>query len=163
MPEILKYGSDVDPDKKSPKPNLSKFFTKSVWDWFRVQDKFTKTYVIAFLLIAISTPFVVGQYLNYSQNAQQAVSQEVSFVNPIEGDIVKVNSQISIIADTSDKTKKGRVEFYVNENLLCTVNEPPYVCDWQIPDGSGTTYSLSLRTFDSSNTPITENITVTSE
>ncbi|OGH39232.1 MAG: hypothetical protein A3B44_00660 [Candidatus Levybacteria bacterium RIFCSPLOWO2_01_FULL_38_21] len=67
MPEILTYNSPSEIEKKRTK----QFIFKSFFDYFNSKDKFTKLYLIAFALIIIATPFIVGQYLNYLQLAAE--------------------------------------------------------------------------------------------
>lgn len=65
MPEILTYNTPA----KIAKERTKQPFYISFFDWFSSQDRFTKTYIIVFLLIILSTPFIVNNYLETRQKA----------------------------------------------------------------------------------------------
>ena len=72
MPEILTYNTPP----KIAKERTKQPFYISFFDWFSSQDRFTKTYIIVFLLIILSTPFIVNNYLETRQRAAGAISGE---------------------------------------------------------------------------------------
>ena len=150
MAEILTYNTPASIEKKKVKENSPWYISKSVYSWFRTQDKFTKTYVIVFLMIAVATPYIVSQYLNFSQKAaplsvKESSSLRVGIVSPAKGELVKSNSSTAIVANVPDVVKVGRVQFSVNGILVCTVSTPPYICDWKVPSGSGIRYSITTK------------------
>ena len=103
------------------------------------------------------------QYLNYSQNAQRSTASEtISFVNPKNGDVVEAGSSVQIIAESVPADKAGKVEFYVNNDLKCTINEAPYVCEWKVPQ-SNASHKISAKRADPSGTAEENTITVTSQ
>lgn len=167
MPEILTYNTPAKAEEKKVKQNSPWYVSKSVYSWFRVQDKFTKTYVIAFLMIAFATPFIAGQYLSYTQKAAAPSVNEgnlfrVSIVNPAKGDLVAPNSTTSIVLNTSDGAKISSVEFLVNGIEKCNLTTGPFVCSWKVPQESGVSYSITVRATDTSGKTAIDMTTVTS-
>lgn len=169
MPEILTYNTPADVEKRRVKQGNSPWYiSKSVYSWFRVQDKFTKFYVIAFLMIAVATPYIVSQYLNYSQKAfaptvEESNSLRVGIVNPINGDLVKINSFTAIVTNVPTAVKVSKVEFYINGVLKCTANTSPYVCNWKVPKAPGVAYSITAKATGTTGASAIDMIKVTSQ
>lgn len=168
MAEILSYNTPPDVEKRRLKQGNSPWYlSKAVYSWFRTQDKFTKTYLIAFLMIAVATPYIVSQYLNYSQKAAvptvaESNSLRVGIVNPTNGDVVKVNSPTTIVVNVPAAVKVTKVDFYINGVLKCTANTSPYVCDWKVPQGLGVVYSITAKATGATGASAIDMIKVTS-
>lgn len=168
MAEILTYNTPSDSEKRKVKQNSPWFVSKSVYSWFRVQDKFTKFYILAFLMIAVSTPYIVSQYLNYSQKAAPPAVQENSFlkvdiISPADGDFIKTGSATAIVANVPVAVKVNSVDFYIDGVLKCTVNTSPYVCNWKVPRASGVVYSITAKATGVTGTSALDMIKVTSQ
>lgn len=169
MAEILSYNTPSDIEKRKIKQGNSPWYvSKSVYSWFRTQDKFTKTYIIAFLMIAVATPYIVSQYLNYSQKAAAPTVTESNFlrvgiVNPVNGEVVNVNSSIAIVANVPTATKVSKMDFYINGVLKCTINISPYVCNWKVPKVSGVVYSITAKATEVAGASAINMIKVTSK
>ncbi|MEK7573249.1 MAG: Ig-like domain-containing protein [Patescibacteria group bacterium] len=168
MPEILTYNTPPKAEDKRVKQGSSPWYiSKSIYSWFRTQDKFTKTYVIAFLMIAVATPYIVSQYLNYSQKAasssvENSAVLRVGIVNPANNDIVKPNSNTSIVANVPESVEVSKVEFYVNGSVECSLIVAPYVCNWKVPPASGVFYSIDAKATGVSGKTALDMIKVTS-
>lgn len=169
MPEILTYNTPAKAeDKRVKQGNSPWYISKSVYSWFRTQDKFTKTYVVAFLMIAVATPYIVSQYLNYSQKAapstvQNSIVLRVGIINPANGDTVKINSNTSIVANVPESIEVSRVDFYVNGVVECSLNTAPYVCQWKVPAVPGVVYSVDAKATGASGETALDMIKVTSQ
>ncbi|MEK7559248.1 MAG: Ig-like domain-containing protein [Patescibacteria group bacterium] len=168
MPEILTYNTPPKAEDKRVKQGSSPWYiSKSIYSWFRTQDKFTKTYVVAFLMIAVATPYIVSQYLNYAQKAapssvEQSTVLRVSIVSPLNGDIVTPNVDTSIVANVPKSVGVSKVDFYVNGIMECSANTSPYVCNWKVPPASGVVYSIDAKATGASGETALDMIKVTS-
>lgn len=58
---------------------------------------------------------------------------------------------MSIAATASDNVKVAKVEFYVNNVILCSDLTSPYSCSWSVPNIRNVTYSLKAKAYDTSN------------
>lgn len=169
MAEILTYNTPSEAEKRKTKQgNAPWYVSKSVYSWFRIQDKFTKFYIIAFLMIAVSTPYIVSQYLNYSQKAAAPTVEESNFlqvgiVNPANGDFIKAGSTTAIIANVPVAVRVSKVDFYINGDLKCTANNSPYVCNWKVPKVSGVIYSITAKATGATGASAMDMIKVTSQ
>ena len=68
-----------------------------------------------------------------------------------------VNGTVTISATATDNAAIGHVDFFVNGQMVGTVEEPPYAVDWEsttVPDGSVT---IAARAVDIASNPSTEN------
>src|SRR3989344_2849318 len=107
MPEILTYNTPP----KIAKERTKQPFYISFFDWFSSQERFTKTYIIVFLLIILATPFITSQYLNYRQRA--AENQPIGPVTPpAQYKAVPDEILVKFKAGTKDKAKKSVEEVY---------------------------------------------------
>src|SRR5882724_8720662 len=69
----------------------------------------------------------------------------ISILLPINNIKVNNNTFVSILADALSKKKITKVEFYVNNSLICTDKNSflLYTCNWKVPKEKGNTYQLS--------------------
>lgn len=75
----------------------------------------------------------------------------VTITNPLDGVRVTKNSVVTITANASDNVGVTRVEFVVNNSIICTVTTAPYSCNWTVPwTFTNANYELKLRAFDAS-------------
>lgn len=169
MAEILTYNTPSEAEKRKAKQgNTPWYVSKSVYSWFRIQDKFTKFYIIAFLMIAVATPYIVSQYLNYSQKAAAPIAEEsnllkVDIDNLSNGDFIKAGSILKIVANVPAAIKVNSVDFYIDGILECTVSISPYVCNWKVPRASGVAYSITAKATGTTGASAIDMVKVTSQ
>lgn len=82
---------------------------------------------------------------------------------PKNGATVPKNSTVTIMANASDVSGIGKVEFYVNNSLKCTDTAPGYFCNWSVPPKPRVSYNLQAKAYDSAGNTSTSSITVTSK
>ena len=75
-----------------------------------------------------------------------------------------LNGRTTVIqASASDNVGVTKVEFYVNQALICTVTTAPYNCSWNVPSGPGVRYQLQSKAYDQQgNVGSSQVVTVTS-
>lgn len=61
---------------------------------------------------------------------------------------VKKHSTATISAVATDDAGIAKVEFYVNNSLVCTDTTASYSCAWDVPPANRKTYSLEARAYD---------------
>jgi hypothetical protein len=61
---------------------------------------------------------------------------------------VSQNRAVVIQATAQDSVGVTKVEFYVNQQLTCTITSSPYNCSWQVPSGAGVSYQLQTKAYD---------------
>lgn len=86
----------------------------------------------------------------------------VSITNPSNGSRVTHNNTITIRAAASDNVKVGKVEFYINGNLLSTDTTSAYTASWHVPSPRNITYTITAKAYDTSNNTAQTSISVTS-
>ncbi len=86
-------------------------------------------------------------------SVSDTISPTVSITSPLNGSTVGKNTRITIQATASDNVGVTRVEFYVNNTLLCTVNNTPYSCSWKVPGTKNIQYTLTAKAFDAAGNP----------
>lgn len=82
--------------------------------------------------------------------------------NPINGGLVYVNSSTFISATASDVNGISKVSFYIGSKETCTVTVAPYICPWLVPSKIGTSYTITVKAYDTSNNGISKSIRVKS-
>jgi hypothetical protein len=75
----------------------------------------------------------------------------VAFTSPANGAQITVGSTITLAATATDATGVSKVEFSVGATLTCTERLLPYTCNWKVPTGTGKSYALTAKAYDSSN------------
>lgn len=77
----------------------------------------------------------------------------VRISSPLDQASVICNSVITLSAEAKDNQGLPKVDFYYlfdqEATLLCSQPEPPYTCDWKVPDKPGK-YTLIVRAYDPS-------------
>lgn len=86
----------------------------------------------------------------------------VTITNPADGGTVPKNSTITITADATDNVGVTRVDFFVNNVLLCQDTGAPYSCQWNVPKKPNITYTLKATAFDVAGNSATDTNIVTS-
>ncbi|MDP8211483.1 MAG: Ig-like domain-containing protein [Candidatus Stygibacter australis] len=90
-----------------------------------------------------------------------ATCPEVTITYPFEGDTFSTGSIVSITAEASDNKAIEKVEFYLDEELLCSITDTEYRYEWDTTNNTGT-HSIKAIAFDpSGNTEESEAINVT--
>jgi len=87
----------------------------------------------------------------------------VSITSPINGSTVTKNSTVTITANASDVSGIDRVEFYVNNVLICTDTLSSYSCIWKVPPRKNGVYTLQAKGYDTAGNSLTSTVTVTSK
>lgn len=87
----------------------------------------------------------------------------VSITYPLYGSFIKKNNVLDIQASASDNVAISKVEFYVNNNLICIDTTSPYICSWFVGKKPRVTYTISAKAYDTSNNTASHSITVTSK
>lgn len=86
----------------------------------------------------------------------------VTITYPLNGAKIKRNSNINISASASDNVAVKKVEFYVNGGLRCSDTSAPYSCGYRLGSGTGTTYTIQAKAYDSINQTAAHAIQITS-
>jgi hypothetical protein len=86
----------------------------------------------------------------------------VSIISPLNGSILKTNSKINITANATDNIKISKVETYVAGVLKCssTLSSGPYLCPWSVPGKKNTSYTITIKAYDTSSNTNSASITV---
>ena len=87
----------------------------------------------------------------------------ISITSPLNGSLVKKNTNVTIAASASDQNGVSKVEFFVNNVLWCTDITSPYNCVWRVPSKPRVTYTLQAKAYDTSNNTESNTISVTSK
>ncbi len=88
---------------------------------------------------------------------------EVTIIFPTNGQVINSNKNITITANASDNVGIIKVEFWVNQSLICTDLQANYTCRWKVPALNGATYTIVAKAFDTSNNTKTDQVVVTSK
>jgi subtilisin family serine protease len=84
----------------------------------------------------------------------------VSITAPKNGSQVRAGSTVSITATATDNVKVTKVEFSVNNVLICTDTTSKYSCSWVVPANKNVIYSLQAKAYDSSGNTKTHVVSV---
>ncbi len=85
----------------------------------------------------------------------------VTLTNPINGATVARNKVSSLAAAATDNLAVIRVEFFVNNKLICTDIALPYVCSWKVPASRNATYLIKATAYDAAGNASSATSTVT--
>ena len=103
--------------------------------------------------IAIPTPTIIDPML-----------LKVSILFPLNNTKVFNGTKVSIYAEAFPKQKITKLEFYVNDSLLCTDKKQLYTCSWKVPRGKGAIYKITAKAYGKlGNVAVSKVITVTSK
>jgi hypothetical protein len=89
-------------------------------------------------------------------------SPTVNITNPLNGSTVKHRTTVTITASASDNVGVSKVEFSVNNSLLCTDTTTPYTCAWSVSAKRGLTYTITAKVYDEAGNSAINSITVKS-
>jgi hypothetical protein len=85
-----------------------------------------------------------------------------SITNP-KTNKINAGQQLHMQASVIDRSGVKKVDFYVNDSLVCNENILPYECFWDVPSGVGTEYNLSIKAYDQNDNVVTSSATVTAQ
>ncbi|HUQ85294.1 MAG TPA: Ig-like domain-containing protein [Candidatus Limnocylindrales bacterium] len=85
----------------------------------------------------------------------------VTITNPLNNALISRSSTITISANAADNVAVMRVEFYANNNLVCTDLTSQYSCSWRVPGKPNASYVLKVIAFDAAGNSTPTSITVT--
>ena len=86
----------------------------------------------------------------------------VTITSPRNNSIVIRNTTVPINATASDNVGVTKVEFYVNNALVCTDTTAPYSCGWNVPKKVNTQFNLQAKAYDAKGNVGVSKINVTS-
>lgn len=96
---------------------------------------------------ADNSPQVVN--VTYTVTAPvETILPVVSITSPLNGTTVARRSTVTIVATASDNIGVTRVEFYINNNLVCTDTTSAYTCIWKVSGAPNKTYTLQAKAYD---------------
>ena len=87
------------------------------------------------------------------------INPSIVILNVSDGDIIK--NEVKITIDASDNPRIERVEFWINNNLLSTDNQPPYELTWNTTTVEDGLQTLKVMAFDEKGTVQEKSINVT--
>jgi hypothetical protein len=95
-------------------------------------------------------------------NPISSANLTVAITNPTNGSSVPRNQNVTISAAASDTVTVTKMQFYVNNNLLCTTTTAPYKCGWKVP-GKKASYNIQAKGYDAMGNSAAQAITVTAQ
>lgn len=96
-----------------------------------------------------------------SVNVTDTTSPTVNITYPTNGGTVPKNKSIIITANASDNIGVTKVEFYVNNSLICSDTTSAYSCSWKVPAKPKVTYTITAKAYDAAGNIGPQSITVT--
>lgn len=87
----------------------------------------------------------------------------VQITYPLDGSVLNRKSNITISAVASDNVAVSRVEFLINNSLLCTDSSVSYDCGWTVPGKPNTTYTVTARAYDTAGLQASQSINVSAK
>lgn len=79
-----------------------------------------------------------------------SVMPTVSITSPLANSTVIKNSNVTITASAQDNVAVAKVDFYVNNSLVCSDSTVAYSCNWKVPGKRNTSYNLLVKAADTS-------------
>ena len=74
---------------------------------------------------------------------------------------VNRNATVTISATASDNLAVTKVEFRLNDILLCTDTTAPFRCSWSVPARGAASYIIKATAYDSTGNTSTHTLSVT--
>ena len=84
----------------------------------------------------------------------------VSITSPANNVTVKRNGRVAVRVSATDNVAVGKVDIYINNNLLCSDDTAPYSCNWRVPNARNAQYTVLTQAFDKANNSSTASISV---
>lgn len=76
------------------------------------------------------------------------IAPTVSFTSPTGGSVVDKGSTLSLTATAQDNVGIVKVDYFVNDSLICTTSSPTYTCEYKTNKGKAQTYDLKVVASD---------------
>jgi hypothetical protein len=92
-----------------------------------------------------------------------ATPPTVTLTNPTNGAAVARNKSITMAATATDNLAVTRVEFSVNNKLICSDTSSPYTCSWKVPASRNATYLIKASAYDAAGNTSSATNTVTAK
>jgi len=73
----------------------------------------------------------------------------VTLTAPANGSSVTRKSNVNLTANTTGSYPVARVDFLVNNVVVCSDTSSPYSCAWKVPAAIGKTYQIQAKAYDS--------------
>jgi hypothetical protein len=73
----------------------------------------------------------------------------VTLTAPANGSSVTRKSNVNLTANTTGSYPVTRVDFLVNNVVVCSDTSSPYSCAWKVPAAIGKTYQIQAKAYDS--------------
>ena len=86
----------------------------------------------------------------------------ISITNPKTSSKLIQGTKVSIKTTFSDNVKVTKVEYYINNKILCSKTSSMNSCNWNVPKQTEITYTISVKGFDAANNSGTSSMTATS-
>jgi subtilisin family serine protease len=77
-----------------------------------------------------------------------SLAPTVTIVSPTNGSQIKKNANVNIKANATDNVGVSKVEFYVNNLLICTDSVSTYACGFKPTGNTGASFILQARAYD---------------
>jgi hypothetical protein len=91
------------------------------------------------------------------------VRPTVTITAPANGSTVTRKTSVTITATATDNVGIAKVEFYVNNNVLCADTSAPYTCNWHVPNSKNVQYTITAKAYDTAGNTATATSTVTAK
>ena len=99
-----------------------------------------------FTVTAYDTSGNESGYAEPPVSIRESVAPKVSLTAPVKNSTV--HGTVAIIAKASDKSGVTKVDFYMNDDLKGTDNEPPYSYSWDSRSVDNGPYTLYAKAYD---------------
>jgi hypothetical protein len=101
-------------------------------------------------LIDLGDPGCSGVYDNDETDPPpvDTISPLTVITNPTQNSFVPKRSTVIISVNASDNIGVTKVEFFVNNTLLCSDTIETYSCNWTVPNSPNKTYNLQTKAYD---------------
>jgi len=96
----------------------------------------------------------------------QITTPKISIVLPGKNEKVSANTKLRIVASVISKKKISKVEFSVNNKIVCIEKEDSFhsffTCDWKLPKTKNIVYELKAKIYDKAGNMADDTVNVTS-
>ncbi len=126
------------------------------------------------LLVFIGLVFVISSIIQQEVGSEKSHAAEagavisptidpfpptVLIINPLNKSIIPSAETNLIKAIASDNIEVQKVEFYVNNTLLCTDSTAPYECSWPVSEQK-MHYTIVAKSYDNNSNSAVNTVTV---
>jgi hypothetical protein len=82
------------------------------------------------------------------QALPDTTAPDIKLTSPLNNAQIRRKKLVTISASATDNIKVTKVEFLVNNSLLCTVTAAPYTCNWSAPNTWDKAYTINVKAYD---------------